>query len=47
MLLKPLDTKRRANSAVRAHRAREGDGIHFRLPTWVAGKVVSVARFMN
>ena len=31
--------------AARAHRAREGDGIHSRLPTWVAGGAVSDARF--
>ena len=43
-LLKPLVTNA-AQSVARGQRPREGDGIHFRLPTWVAGGAVSDTRF--
>ena len=35
-----------ARSVARGYRPREGDGIHSRLPTWVAGGAVSDARFI-
>ena len=44
-MFNPLVTNA-ARSVARGQRPREGDGIHFRLPTWVAGGAVSDTRFI-